>query len=500
VVELVARDKACEHPDKACHGDSCPLARGFYDRLPGARAAAVAQAGALTQAALREVALQHQVCPYYLSQELVRWADVVVGDYNYFFDVSALLHGLSLQHEWRVAVAVDEAHNLVDRARDMYSAALSQAALRPVRREAPAALKRPLDRLHRAWNAFTKEQAQPYQVLEEPPSTLVGALRELVSEVAELMAEQPEAVKGELLRLHFDALHFTRLLESFGPHSLFDVSVEAAHGRRPASTLCIRNVLPAPFLRPRFEAARSTVLFSATLSPQRFYADALGLPEDSAWIDVDTPFSAAQLEVRVVREVSTRWQHRGRSVAPIVQLMAAQYGRRPGNYLAFFSSFDYLQQVAEAFAAQHPGIPMWTQTRQMDEAARAAFVQRFSADGRGIGFAVLGGAFAEGIDLPGERLVGAFIATLGLPQVNPVNEEMRRRLDAVFGAGYDYVYLYPGLRKVVQAAGRVIRTPTDRGTVLLIDDRFARREVRALLPAWWQVQTAPRHADEGAEA
>jgi DNA excision repair protein ERCC-2 len=489
VVELVARDKACEHPDKACHGDSCPLARGFYDRLPAARAAAVARAS-LTKAALREVALEHQVCPYYLSQELVRWADVVVGDYNYFFDVSALLHGLAQLHEWRVVVAVDEAHNLVERARSMYSAELSQAALRQLRREAPAALKRPLDRLHRAWNALTREQEQPYQVLAEPPPKLVAALRDFTGEVTELMAEQPEAVHGELLRFHFDALHFTRLLESFGEHSLFDLSLHTA-GRRPSTTLCIRNVLPAPFLKPRFEAAHTAVLFSATLAPQRFYADALGLPEDTAWLDVGAPFSAEQLTVRVVRNVSTRWQHRSHSVAPIVRLMAEQYRAQPGNYLAFFSSFDYLQQVADAFAAQHPEVPMWTQTRQMDEAAREAFVQRFTPESAGIGFAVLGGAFAEGIDLAGERLIGAFIATLGLPQVNPVNEEMRRRLDAAFaGAGYDYVYLYPGLRKVVQAAGRVIRTPTDRGTVHLIDDRFARREILGLLPSWWRVQNA----------
>jgi Rad3-related DNA helicase len=177
--------------------------------------------------------------------------------------------------------------------------------------------------------------------------------------------------------------------------------------------------------------------------------------------------------------------------------MARQFHDRPGNYLAFFSSFDYLQQVADLFRSLHPDVPVWSQARQMSEGARADFLARFQAGGRGIGFAVLGGAFAEAVDLPGRRLIGAFIATLGLPQVNPVNEQMKARLETLFGAGHDYTYLFPGLQKVVQAAGRVIRTTTDAGVVHLIDDRFHRPEVRRLLPAWWHVESRePQpHAD-----
>jgi DNA excision repair protein ERCC-2 len=486
VIELVARDKACEHPGKACHGESCPLARGFYDRLPAARADAVARSDPLTKEALREVATAHGVCPYYLGHELARWADVVVGDYNYFFDSAALLHGLVLANQWRVAVLVDEAHNLLDRARQMYSAALSQAALRALRKAPPAPLKKPLDRLHKAWQALSKAQQAPYRVLAEVPRAFVSALQDCTAAIGDQMSEHPVGIDAALLQFYFDALQFVRLVDSFGPHSLFDATLEP--GRRPGVTLCVRNVVPAPFLEPRFAAARATVLFSATLTPPRFYTDTLGLPQDTAWLDVEAPFRAEQLSVRIVREVSTRWQHRGDSIAPIVRLMAAQYDAEPGNYLAFFSSFEYLQQAARAFAERHPAIPTWQQDRHMDEPQREAFLQRFVDDGRGIGFAVLGGAFAEGIDLPGRRLIGAFIATLGLPQFNPINEEMRPRIDDRFGAGYDYAYLYPGIRKVVQAAGRVIRTPTDRGSIHLIDDRFARPEVRRLLPAWWRVE------------
>jgi len=282
------------------------------------------------------------------------------------------------------------------------------------------------------------------------------------------------------------------LLDSFGAHSLFDITLDSgAAERRPGragSTLCVRNVLPAPFLASRFEAARSTVLFSATLTPWHFYSHTLGLAPDCAWLDVQAPFKAEQLTVRIVQNVSTRYRHRNNSLQPIAHLIAAQYSARPGNYLAFFSSHEYLEAAAAAFGALHPCIPAWRQSRRMVQSEREDFLARFSVDGCGVGFAVLGGSFAESIDLPGTRLIGAFIATLGLPQFNPVNEELRRRCDTEFGAGYDYVYLFPGVRKVVQAAGRVIRTLSDRGSVHLVDDRFARPEVRQLLPAWWRIE------------
>jgi DNA excision repair protein ERCC-2 len=484
VLELVARDKACEHPDKACHGESCPLARDFYDRLPQARDAALKERF-LDKAALRNIALTHEVCPYYLSQELARWSDVVVGDYNYFFDSSAILHGLTNTNQWRVGVLVDEAHNLIERARKMYTAELDQSAFRFLRQSAPAALKKSLDRLNRNWSALHKDQSAAYQVHAEIPEKFATALQQAITAITDFLAENPTHVDNRLQSFYFDALHFSRLMESFDAHSLFDITKNPdAHGAR----LCIRNIVPAPFLAPRFAAARTTTLFSATLSPWQFYSDTLGLPENTVRIDVESPFKAEQLSVRVFRHISTRYKHRDQSLAPVVDLMAKQYRERPGNYLAFFSSFDYLQKTSELFRERYPDIPLWEQARKMEEAEREAFLARFTPESQGIGFAVLGGAFAEGIDLPGERLVGAFIATLGLPQLNPVNEEIRRRMHTAFGVGYDYTYLYPGLQKVVQAAGRVIRTQQDRGVVYLLDDRFAHPEVLQLMPRWWEVE------------
>jgi len=210
------------------------------------------------------------------------------------------------------------------------------------------------------------------------------------------------------------------------------------------------------------------------------------MPADTAWLEVAAPFRAEQLEVRIASQVSTRYRERQASLAPIVALIAEQYQRQPGNYLAFFSSFEYLQQVHALLAERHPAIPTWAQAPGMDETARGAFLARFAPDGQGVGFAVLGGAFGEGVDLPGTRLIGAFVATLGLPQVNPVNEQFKQRLGRQFGAGFDYAYLYPGVRKVIQAAGRVIRGDQDRGVLVLIDERFAEARVQQMFPSWWQ--------------
>ncbi len=504
VLELVAREKACEHPGSACEPQSCPLARGFFDRLPAARSAALNPgAQLLTQARVREAALAHGVCPYYLSQELARWADVVVGDYHYWFDPAGLLFALAQQQGWRAALLVDEAHNLVERARGMYGAQLTPALLRQAQRSPTAQgaprIKKALAAVRRAWLALARDMQGDYAVHAALPGPLAGALARCAQALSEHLAEQPAALDAPLLEWYFALLQFNALAEGYDArHSLIDSQRTAGAntdsqplaGARSDCTLALRCVVPAPHLAPRWAAAHTATLFSATLQPAQYHADLLGLPENHAAAEVAAPFHASQLQVHVARHISTRWAHRAASAAPIAHLMARQFAALPGNYLAFFSSHDYLQQVCEAFAAQHPGVPHWRQERHMDEDARRAFLARFTEDSQGIAFAVLGGAFAEGVDLPGRRLIGAFVCTLGLPQVNAAREQLRARMQALFGSGpgHDYTYLYPGLHKVVQAAGRVIRSPEDRGVVHLIDDRFARPQVRALLPAWWRVQ------------
>lgn len=484
VVELISREKACEHPDLACHGDSCPLARGFYDRLAAARTDAVAH-GWMDAGAIKAVARAHQICPYYLSQELCRWADVVVGDYNYYFDSSALLYSMATRNQWRVAVLVDEAHNLIERARAMYSAGLSRAHAKLALKTAPKVLHASLKAVDKRWQSLLKGHALGARfTLTALPENFLLALQAWLYECSRWQAEKGEPLTGCVQEFFFAAGQLLRVAECADETYIIDVEKTG----RGEAQLQIRNVVPAPWLRPRFEASVATVLFSATLQPLSFQRSLLGLPDDAVELSVPSPFSGDQLQVRIARHISTRYSHRQQSLPDIVTLVLDQYQRQPGNYLLFFSSFAYLEQAAQALQQANPQMPMWCQSRGMNEARRQDFVDRFCPGGRGVGLAVLGGAFGEGIDLTGDRLVGAFIATLGMPQFNPVNEDFRARLDRLFGNGYDAVYVYPGLQKVVQAAGRIIRSQSDRGVLYLLDDRFSQEKIRALLPAWWLVE------------
>lgn len=490
VLTLVARDQACEHPDKACHGDACPLARGFYDRLPAARAEA-AQLAWLDAAAQRQIALRHGICPYYLGQEMLRWTDVAVGDVHHAFDPKGQLHGLTQALDWRVGVLVDEAHNLVERTRQMFSASLTLAQVRQALQWAPAALRPLCERLLQSALELLADGGD-YQAHDEVPDGLCDALAALNAALGEHFQAQPLA-SGPLLNFYFDALQLQWCIDRLAaPHSFFDVAAgDQALGRSagdtPDATLCVRNVVPGAFLKRRWPAFHTVTLFSATLGSHDYQRDLLGLPQNTAWTDVASPFDPSRLQVQVAHRLSTRWPHRQRSLHGIVDLMARQIAAHPGNYLAFFSSFDYLEQAAAGLARRWPAVAQWRQARTMNDAARQAFLQRFESAGQGIGFAVLGGAFAEGIDLPGRRLIGAFVATLGLPPPSPVQAQMRLHLDAAFGAGHGYADLLPGLQRVVQAAGRVIRSPEDRGWLWLMDDRYLTAPVRALLPASWRL-------------
>ena len=555
VVVLAAKAQACEHPDKACHGESCPRAQGFFDRLPAARAQA-AEAGWLDAPTLRTLAGEHALCPYYLGQEMTRWADVVVGDVNHLFDGQAGLWSLAQAQGWRMAALVDEAHNLVERARKMYSAALPRAAVRAAQRLAPTRMRRAFETLVAALDEAEAEGLAAQEAgrraddgrgagapedpashrtggpafgrragtvaLKAVPEAVGNAVKALSQRLGAHFRRRPKAT-GPLLEFHFTLMHVAALLDSFGEHALLalqrglhpaaqawdgephadggaagpEVGHAPADAARPDDlfepdpdpardlVLAIDNVVPAPFLAARWRGLHAAVLFSATLSPPAYARDLLGMPQPTAWLDVPPAFPAEHLQVRVAPRVSTRWRDRARTLPALVQSLQAQYDAHPGNYLAFFSSHAYLAQAAQALAGARPDIPQWRQGRTMTARERADFLARFVPQGRGIGFAVLGGVFGEGVDLPGTRLVGAFIATLGLPPVSPAQARLRERLDAAFGPGHGYADLVPAMQKVVQAAGRVLRTPEDRGWLWLLDDRYAREEVRRLLPAWW---------------
>ena len=484
-LELVSKDDACEHPDKACHGESCPLAKGFFDRLPDARAEAVQSKEPLNQENLAKIAADHDICPYFLAQEMARWCDLIIGDVNRLFDQSALLHGLIRQNNWQASVLVDEAHNLVDRARGMYSVQLEQQRLLKLKKTAPKPVKAALDRTARAWQALIRdhgEQAQPV-FLATLPAQLLGALQAMVSVITDYLADNPPDLA--LQEVMFESVAFMKLADSFGDHSL----CEFQRSGRGRASLTIQNLIPADFLIERFKAAHSVLLFSATLSPGVYYRDLLGLPEDARFTSLPSPFSAGQLKVEFTPGISTRQVHREASLQPVAELIAKQYRERPGHYLAFFSSFKYAKEVSDALAKQAPDIPQRSQQPGMSAEQRRQFLADFRKPEGSIAFAVLGGVFSEGIDLPGDQLIGAFVATLGLPPFDAWHEILKDRLQQRFGEGYNYTYLIPGLQKVAQAAGRVIRTPEDRGVIWLIDDRFLKRPVRGLLPTWWFTNT-----------
>lgn len=486
VLQLASKEAMCEHPDSACEGASCPLARGFYDRLAAARSRCAEQV-MLDLPRLRQIAADHCLCPYYLGQEMARWADIVIADVSLYFDQQALLYALAREHDWRVSLLVDEAHNLIERARGMYSVSLSQAHCLALQKDCPSALRTPLDRLVRAWRCLLKAHLDgggQVRYLHALPGELDGALRKLVPAIVDHLSEN--AGSAALQTLLFDAIAFLRLGEQFGEHSLCSLSGEAGRGR---AVLSIHNLLPADFLQPRFEAAASCCLFSATLQPFHYYVDQFGLTMHPQLLlrEFDSPFDPGQVALRLVTHISTRLGDRASSAPQIAARVVDQYRRRPGNYIVYTSSFAYQQQVVDAFIRLAADIPLMQQTPRMSEKERESFVAVLADSRETVAFAVLGGIFSEGIDLPGERLVGVFVVTLSLPPFDGFHRELERVNQRRFGQGYEYTYLYPGLRRVVQAAGRLIRTPADTGVIELIDARFSRDAVRRWLPRWWRL-------------
>ncbi|MET0357539.1 MAG: helicase C-terminal domain-containing protein, partial [Cellvibrio sp.] len=237
--------------------------------------------------------------------------------------------------------------------------------------------------------------------------------------------------------------------------------------------------------------AHCACFFSATLHPTHYYHSLLGLPENAVHIKVPSPFSSEQLKVKIAYNLSTRFRDREKAIEPICKIVSAQLAAEKGNAIIFFSSYDFLQKTEQALrkTLTSDNTKLIVQSRKMNEIDRQEFIDQFSEHNNLLGLAVLGGAFSEGIDLPGDALKGVFIATLGLPQVNAINEHLKQVMQTKFQRGYDFTYTYPGIQKVIQAAGRVIRTKTDTGYLWLLDERFQQNDIKNLLPDWWTITT-----------
>ena len=496
-ITLTAKDKICLCEQRECTPDACPYAEGYYDRIKDALWDAL-DAPALTVSVLQEFARRHRVCPFEMGLDVSLWCDVVIGDYNYAFDPVVCLRRF-FEGKGDYLFLVDEAHNLPDRARSMHSASLVKSDFTAAKRalgKGRSSLKNALNRV----NELLRELRD--QCRETPKATLFWAERnEALDRALTKLCEplqawleehrEPNETRSTLLQLFFDVRSWLRVAETFDEHFVLQAAAFGSDVRM--TQLCLDA---GGFLEQDFSKARAAVLFSATLAPAAYYKDLCGVPNARA-IMLRSPFPQNNLGLYCLPGISTRYRDREASIQPLVRALAAMVCARTGNYLAFFPSYAYLEKVREVFEQTFPEISIISQHAEMDETARQEFLSGFSHQPEQslLGFAVMGGVFGEGVDFVGDRLIGAAIIGPGLPQVNPRQEQLREHFENSRGCGFEYAYRFPGMNKVLQAAGRVIRTPEDRGIVLLMDDRFLTGEYRSLMPPHWDGLQVVRDAD-----
>lgn len=490
-VSLTAKEKICAAAEMNCTPEACPYAKGHYDRLNDALTAAFQHDG-LTREVIDATAREHMVCPFEFSLELVNWADCVICDYNYAFDPTVTLRRLFGEESEPHAVLVDEAHNLADRAREMFSAQLSKDAILDLRRKLQKdlpGLYRKLGKINSWLVALRKRCAAAGGTLveKEAPDALVERLR-LFTTAAErwLRRNVRTGFRDDLVQFYFEVLSFIRIAEQFDPGYAMIAETDGKALR--VKLFCMD---PSRYLADCWQRCRAAVLFSATLTPAGYFQSILGCGTNVGRLDLDSPFPPGNLAVFTATGISTLYRQRRESCRDVTQAIGALVSQRPGNYLLFFPSYEYLALIREQFCGDYPDVQTLVQTTEMTESAREAFLGSFQATVTHslVGFAVMGGIFGEGIDLKGERLTGAVVVGVGLPGIGPERELIREYFDRQQGAGFEFAYQYPGINRVLQAAGRVIRSATDRGVVLLIDQRYGQYRYRSLLPATWRPQT-----------
>lgn len=488
-VSITAKDKICFAPESACLPEECPYAKGFYDRINAAVETAFQMDG-LNRDAIETVARRHQVCPFELTLEMIQWADCVIGDYNYAFDPRVTLQRLFQEESGAKAILIDEAHNLVDRSRDMFSAELDKQTLLSFRR----VVKNELPQLYQALGSINTllvaerrrtREAGGSLVSMHPPGELVDRLQAFARLAENWLTKNIRTpFREDLLQLYFDCMRFIRVAETFDERyaTIYQCTDEDLRIRQ----FCID---PSVQLETAWQQCKAAVLFSATLTPAGYFQNLLGCRPDTARLDLISPFPADNLAVLRACRISTFFQERKYSCGAVSRMIGAFVARNKGNYLVFFPSYAYLQMVLEQFETAFGHLEILAQTPEMVESDRIDFLDRFKAGKNEslVGFAVMGGVFGEGIDLKGDRLTGAVIVGVGLPGICPERELIRSYYDEHDGRGFAYAYQYPGINRVLQAAGRVIRSEHDRGAVLLIDQRYARSFYASLLPPHWRI-------------
>lgn len=488
-VTVTAKDKICFYPDSSCVPEECDCAQGHFDRINDALSEGLAR-DALTREIIETVARAHRVCPFELSLELVSWADCVICDYNYAFAPGVLLQRLFGDDGGSHAVLVDEAHNLVDRSRDMFSAQLAKQPILALRRSVKDRLPsifRSLGRVN-AWMATMRRHCREAggAIIEETlDQAFIDRLRGFLRRSEKWLAlNQHTDFRDHLLELYFEVSRFVKIADGFD--SSYAVISEATGDDLRTKLYCID---PADQLRTAWQRCQSAVLFSATLTPVGYFQILLGCRDDTSALNLPSPFPPSNLAVFVADRISTLYHARESSSNAVVRTILDLIGQRKGHYLFFFPSYEYMHMVCQNFVAKCPDMAVIIQSAGMTEEQRVSFLDRFNEKVTQtlVGFAVMGGIFGEGIDLQGECLTGAVIVGVGLPGISVEKNLIRNYFDKKNQNGFEFAYQYPGINRVLQAAGRVIRSENDQGVVLLIDRRYRETRYRNLLPASWQL-------------
>lgn len=488
-LSLTAKDKLCPFPDSTCTPGECKYAKGHYDRLNSAVEDAFRH-DLITKEVVSELSQRHEVCPFEYSLDLSLWADCIVCDYNYVFDPRVHLQRHFTEGKSPFAFIIDEAHNLVDRARDMFSAELDKQAVLDMRRFVRHRMPDIYEVLNSINTEFIKlrkgcEQKGGAYYSSEVPEDLDGILMEFTSITRRRLAENRKtAYRQKLTELYFAVNHFLTIWDLYDRRYVTSYKTEAKSLK--IKLFCID---PSPDMNHALNRGSSAIFLSATLVPMNYFIKILGCDSEARKVILPSPFPRENLEVIISSRISTLYRNRNATKSAVAGMLIALVKSRPGNYLFYFPSYAYLNLVHNSFREINPDIQTVLQKSEFTEEDRNHFLSRFRKDNNETlaGFAVLGGVFGEGIDLTGDRLTGTAIVGVGLPGISPERDCIREYFDETDAKGFEFAYQYPGINKVLQAAGRVIRTENDMGVVILIDERFATHGYRSLLPDEWQV-------------
>lgn len=486
-VTLTAKDKICFSEAEGCSQMGCAFSEGYYDRINDAILDLLSNETLITRPVVEEYARKHTVCPFEFSLDAAYAADAVICDYNYVFDPRVSFKRMPEDVKKRSVLLIDEAHNLVDRARGMFSAELNKSAfleLQRVYKESNPGLYNTAKRVNNRFKVLRKVSEEEERIVgSQQPEMMVELLEDFSLQAeAELMTGKSGEEADALLECYFAVQGYLRISKLYDDR--FVTYAEMSGSEVFLKLFCLD---PSYLLQQAGKNYRSSVFFSATLMPLGYYRDMLGAEEEDYSLSIPSPFSSEQLDVRIM-PLSTRFKDRERNSEAIVRMLSALVQEKPVNTLIFLPSYPYMQDIHEAFARMNPEARTLLQGHGMSEEEREAFLNAFQADAEDplIGFAVMGGIFSEGIDLKGERLSSVVVIGVGLPQLSFENDIIKDYFDRTGKRGYDYAYVYPGMNKVLQAGGRLIRSEQDSGTLTLVDDRFLNRQYGMLLPEEWR--------------